>query len=65
MKIDQIKLKPGESVELLPSKIQKKTGKRVRNWRILKESIDARKKNDIRIIGKNPADILSKLELIL
>ena len=26
MKIDQIKLKPGESIELLPSKIQKKTG---------------------------------------
>ena len=50
MRIDQIKLKPGESRELLPSKIQKKTGKRVRNWRILKESIDARNKSDIRMV---------------
>ena len=68
MKIDQIKLKPGESVELLPSKIQKKTGKRVRNWRILKESIDARKKNDIRIVysvefNYDPKDEIGRMDI--
>ncbi len=50
MIIDQIKLKPGESKELLPVKIQKKTGKKVRNWRIVRESIDARNKKDIRLV---------------
>ena len=68
MKIDQIKLKPGESVELLPYKIQKKTGKPVKNWRILRESIDARKKNDIRLVysvefNYDPEDVIGKLDI--
>ncbi len=68
MKIDQIKLKPGESVELLPSKIHKKTGKRVKNWRILRESIDARKKNDIRIVysvefNYDPKDEIGRMDI--
>ena len=50
MIINQIKLKPGESKDHLPLKIQKKTGKKVRNWRILRESIDARNKGDIRLV---------------
>ncbi len=50
MIINQIKLKPGESISLLPAKIHKKTGKKVRNWRIVRESIDARNKNDIRLV---------------
>ena len=68
MKIDQIKLKPGESIELLPLKIQKKTGKHVKNWRILKESIDARKKNDIRIVysvefNYDPEDEIGRMDI--
>ena len=68
MKIDQIKLKPGESLGLLPSKIQKKTGKRVKNWRILRESIDARKKDDIRLVysvefNYDPKDEIGKMEI--
>lgn len=68
MKIDQIKLRPGESVELLPSKIQKKTGKHVRNWRILKESIDARKKNDIHLVysvefNYDPKDEIGRMDI--
>ena len=55
-------------MELLPSKIQKKTGKRVRNWRILKESIDARKKNDIRIVysvefNYDPKDEIGRMDI--
>ena len=50
MIINQIKLKPGESKDHLPLKIQKKTGKKVRNWRIIRESIDARNKGDIRLV---------------
>ena len=66
MKVDQIRLNLGESIELLPKKIQKKTGKRVRNWRILKESIDARNKKDIHMvysveINYDPTDEIGKL----
>lgn len=68
MKTDQIKLKPGESLGLLPSKIQKKTGKRVKNWRILRESIDARKKDDIRLVysvefNYDPKDEIGRMEI--
>ena len=68
MKTDQIKLKPGESLGLLPSKIQKKTGKKVKNWRILRESIDARKKDDIRLVysvefNYDPGDEIGKMEI--
>ena len=50
MIINQLKLSPGESTELLPVKIHKKTGHKVRNWRILKESIDSRNKKDIKLV---------------
>ena len=68
MKTDQIKLKPGESLGLLPSKIQKKTGKRVNNRRILRESIDARKKDDIRLVysvefNYDPKDEIGRMEI--
>ena len=68
MKIDQIRLNLGESIELLPKKIQKKTGKKVRNWRILKESIDARNKKDIHMvysveINYDPADEIGRLDI--
>lgn len=68
MIINQIKLKIGESTELLPLKIQKKTGKRVKNWRILRESIDARKKDDIRLVysvefNYDPMDEIGKLDI--
>ena len=50
MVINQIKLRLGESRERIPQLIRKKTGKKVRNWRILKESIDARNKAEIRMV---------------
>ncbi len=50
MIINQIKLGPGESIERLPQKIQKKTGSKVKNWRIVRESIDARNKKDIKMV---------------
>lgn len=50
MKIDQIKLSPGESTSILPLKIRKKTGHKVRNWRIVRESIDARDKRNIKLV---------------
>lgn len=63
MKIDQIRLNPGESKELLPRKIQKKTGKKVKNWRILKESLDARNKKDIHLVYSVEFNYDSKNEI--
>lgn len=48
MIINEIKLKTSESTETIPAKIKKKTGQKVRNWRIIRESIDARNKKEIR-----------------
>ena len=53
LRISQIKLNPEESVSLLPKKIGQKLRIRnfqPKNWKIVKESIDAREKPRIRLI---------------
>lgn len=50
IRIRNLRLLPGESLELLPEKAAKKLRIRKENvtdWKILKRSLDARKKNDI------------------
>ncbi len=66
-RIHQIKLRPGESRELLPQKILKKLGRSdllIKDWKIARESIDAREKGNIYLVysvdfvcvyKKNPA----------
>ncbi len=49
-RIHQIKLKPGEDLQNIPLKIKKKTGANVKEWVVRRESIDARKKSDIRLV---------------
>ena len=52
-RIHQIKLKPGEKTEKLPEKILKKLGRSdilIKNWKIVRESIDARDKNNIFLV---------------
>ncbi|MCI9598686.1 MAG: NAD(FAD)-utilizing dehydrogenase [Firmicutes bacterium] len=49
-RIHQIKLKPGEGKAVIPEKIRKKTGARVKDWIIRRESIDARDKGAIRLV---------------
>lgn len=49
-RINQIKLKPGQPIDLIPKKIRKKTGAYVKNWTIRRESIDARKKDNISLV---------------
>ena len=66
-RIHQIKLRPGESRGLLPQKILKKLGRSdliIKDWKIARESIDARDKKNIYLVysvdfvcvyKKNPA----------
>ena len=52
-RIHQIKLKPGEPKSKIPEKILKKTGRKdilIREWNIVKESIDARDKANIWLV---------------
>ena len=54
-RIHQIKLRPGEPLEKLPEKILKKLGPVAKvllidEWKVVKESIDARDKSDIRLV---------------
>ena len=68
-RIHQIKLRPGESPELLPQKILKKLGRSdliIKDWKIARESIDARDKHNIYLVysvdfvcvyKKNPAKV--------
>lgn len=51
-RISQIKLALGEPKELLPKKIKKKLGNsiKIKEYKIVKESIDARDKGDIRFV---------------
>ena len=52
-RIHQIKLKPGETKSKIPEKILKKTGRKdilIREWHIVKESIDARDKANIWLV---------------
>ena len=50
MIINGLSIRPGEGIEKVLSRASKKSGKKVHNWRILKESIDARNKADIRLV---------------
>lgn len=50
MIINGISVRPGEGTERVISRAAKRSGKKVHNWRILKESIDARNKADIRLV---------------
>ncbi len=52
-RIHQIKLRPGESRELLPQKVLKKLGRSdliIKDWKIARESIDARDKKNIYLV---------------
>ncbi len=49
-RINQIKLKPGEPLSRIPKIIKKKTGANVTDWVIRRESIDARRKDNIRLV---------------
>ncbi len=52
-RIHQIKLKLGEKTDKLPEKILKKLGRSdilIKNWKIVRESIDARDKNNIFLV---------------
>ena len=48
--INQVKLNIGESISNLPVKISQKEHIKVKNWRIIKESIDARDKSAIKMV---------------
>lgn len=50
MIINGLNIRPGEGTDRLLQKAAKKSGRKIRNWRILKESIDARDKSDIRLV---------------
>ena len=52
-RIHQIRLRPDEKTDVLPQKILKRIGNRnllIKDWKIVKESIDARDKKDIRLV---------------
>lgn len=46
----QIKLKPGQPKELLKTKLEKKYSVNIKEWKIVRESLDARNKKDIRLV---------------
>ena len=46
----QIKLKPGQPKELLKTKLEKKYSVNNKEWKIVRESVDARNKKDIRLV---------------
>ena len=46
----QIKLKPGQPKELLKEKLEKKYSVKITDWKIVRESIDARNKKDIHLV---------------
>lgn len=49
-RINQIKLDLTEDISVIPEKIKKQTGASVTEWRIMRESIDARDKGDIKLV---------------
>ena len=59
----QIKLRPGQPVELLKTKLEKKHSITVTDWKIVKESIDARNKKDIWLVYTVDFDCDRKLKL--
>ncbi|MBQ7702740.1 MAG: NAD(FAD)-utilizing dehydrogenase [Firmicutes bacterium] len=50
MIVNNVNVRPGEGIDKVLSRASKKTGKKIHNWRILRESIDARNKADIRLV---------------
>lgn len=62
-RINQIKLKPGQPLSLIPSKIKKKTGADVTEWVVRRESIDARRKDNIQLVYTVDFQCKKKLDL--
>lgn len=62
-RIHQIKLKPGEKKSKIPALIQKKTGAKVQDWIIRRESVDARNKEQIRLVYTVDFSCSKKLKL--
>lgn len=62
-RIHQIKLKPGEKKSKIPALIQKKTGASVEEWIIRRESVDARNKEQIRLVYTVDFSCSKKLKL--
>lgn len=62
-RINQIKLKPGQSLEKIPEQIKKKTGAVVTDWIIRRESIDARRKDNIHLVYTVDFQCQKKLDL--
>lgn len=59
----QIKLKPGQPRELLKKKLEKKYSVNISRWKIVRESVDARNKKDIRLVYTVDFDCDRKLNL--
>lgn len=64
-RINQIKLKPGQPLSMIPEKIRKKTGAQVTDWVIRRESIDARRKDNIHLVYTVDFDCNKKLDLTM
>ena len=62
-RINQIKLKPGQPLSMIPQKISKKTGAQVTDWVIRRESIDARRKDNIQLVYTVDFDCRKQLDL--
>ncbi len=59
----QIKLKPGQPVELLKTKLEKKYSTKITDWKIVRESIDARDKKSVWLVYTVDFDCDRKLRL--
>ena len=59
----QIKLKPGQPKELLKTKLEKKYSVNIKEWKIVRESLDARNKKDIRLVYTVDFECDRKLKL--
>lgn len=64
-RINQIKLKPGQPVSRIPDIIKKKTGAEISDWVIRRESIDARRKDNISLVYTVDFESEKKLKLPL
>lgn len=63
-RINQIKLKPGQPLSAIPEKIRKKTGAQVTDWVIRRESIDARRKDNISLVYTVDFNCSKRLDLV-
>ena len=62
--IRNLRLEIGESLDALPQKAAKKlrvAPERIREWRLVKRSLDARKKDDIHYVCALAAEVEGKL----